>query len=119
MELRPNMYVRIINDIRVICIGIGKIKQINQETIYVDMKNNLPISFNKNQISRASHNIIDLIEVGDYVNGVLIESIYSREEKKIYFHTFGEEIMIEITNENINNIVTKEQFESISYRIGE
>ena len=71
------------------------------------------------EILKTSHNIIDLIEEGDYVNGVLVESIYSREENKMLFHTFETEIMMEITNENINNIVTKEQFLNIAYRIGD
>lgn len=87
---------------------------------YVPVDNNYPRNaelFDEHKFIKASHNIIDLIEVGDYVNGVLVESIYSREEDKMYFHTFETEIMIEVTKENINNIVTKEQFESISYEV--
>ena len=66
---------------------------------------------------KSSPNIIDLIEVGDYVNGVLVESIYQREKDKLYIHSFDTEIMMCFTNNNINSIVTKEQFESIKYEV--
>lgn len=68
---------------------------------------------------KSSPNIIDLIEVGDYVNGVLVESIYQREKDKLYIHSFDTEIMICFTNNNINSIVTREQFESMEYKVGE
>ena len=39
----------------------------------------------KNDILEHSKNIIDLIEVGDYINGQLIEKIYKKEKDRIYY----------------------------------
>ena len=124
MELRPNMYVRIINDIRAICIGIGKIKQINQETVYVDMKGNLPISFNKKQISKASNDITDLIEPQDlmYIDidpkdgwgGIVVPRIAEtlNELKKWKDRIKSGEC-------KLVSVTTHESIESISYKVGD
>ena len=111
--LEPNMYVRINNDIRTICIGIGKIKKIVSEVVYVDMRNDLPISFEINKIANASHNIVDLIECGDYVNGSLVREI-SKKTGTIFCE------LGHITKENydgIYSIVTKECFKSMQYEV--
>lgn len=116
MKLEVGMYVRT-------KYGIAKITRYEHYWINGEEWNYITTDIGRNfeidLILKASHNIIDLIEVGDYVNGVLVENIYSREEDKIYFHTFGEEIMIEVAKENLNNIVTKEQFEQMQYKVGE
>jgi len=72
--------------------------------------------------SKASYNIIDLIEVGDYVNGKKVIKVnidyifdYSEEIKIVYFN---EEDYI-YSSEDIKSIVTKEQFESMSYKVGD
>ena len=75
--------------------------------------------FSDNDVIKSSPNIIDLIEVGDYVNGVLVESIYQREKDKLYIHSFDTEIMMCFTNNNIETIITKEQFERMEYNVGE
>ena len=59
----------------------------------------------------ASHNIIDLIEKGDYVNGYEVTS-------KDKFLGFGNHDWYMLDNE-IKSIVTKEQFESMSYKVGD
>lgn len=124
MKLEVGMYVRTKK-------GIARITELNADG-NIGYTNNKDIYFgayrpvgkidfvlyDDGTVLKASHNIIDLIEVGDYVNGVFVESIYSKEKDKMFFYTFEEEIMIEVTKENVNNIVTKEQFESMSYRIG-
>lgn len=60
---------------------------------------------------KASNNIIDLIEVGDYVNGYEVTS-------KDQFLGFGNHDWYMLDNE-IKSIVTKEQFESMSYKVGD
>ena len=60
-------------------------------------------------------NVLELVQPGDYVNGVLVESIYERTDEHLLFHTFDEEFMFEITKDNIEDIVTKEQFNSMKY----
>ena len=76
-------------------------------------------------ILKASFNIIDLIEVGDYVNGERIISIIPIDicgneilDNQHIFYKDGE-IFEEIFEKDIKTVVTEEQFESMSYRIGE
>ena len=111
-------YVRINENVRKICIGIGKITNIVQSTIYVDMNNNLPISFERSEINKSSPKPIGLIKVGDYVNGIYIDTI-EKEQKRVW-HTscYGDDDIV-FYNNDIKSIVTKEQFESMEYKVGE
>lgn len=75
----------------------------------------------KSYIVKHSKNIIDLIEVGDYVNGILITG---KEGTLLYtdikgIDNSGYHIPISQYEENIKSIVTKEQFEQVEYRIEE
>ena len=66
------------------------------------------------EIVKSSPNIIDLIEVGDYINGLPVRFV---EENRI---DIGQaEDYLWLKNEHIKSIVTKEQFEAMEYRIGE
>ena len=72
-------------------------------------------------IVKSSPNIIDLIEVGDYVNGIQITSI-ENDNKGKYVFGYGADGMegeMWFYNNNIKSIVTKEAFESMEYSIGE
>ena len=63
---------------------------------------------------KASHNLIDLIEVGDLVNGkeVLLKNKSSLElDNETGFRR--------ILNRNIKSVVTREQFEKMMYKVGE
>ena len=89
----------------------------NQDTIYVKMSNNnLPISFNVDNIIKNSKNIIDLIEVGDIVE------IYDVLNEDIIY-VWNEE-MLKAVKEDVNNgikirrILTKEQYEANCYKVG-
>lgn len=67
-------------------------------------------------IVKSSSNIIDLIEVGDYVNGWKINEI--NNEKKLLWHlTFYGDDDIVISENDIKTIVTHEQFEQMEYKI--
>lgn len=70
----------------------------------------------KRHIVKTSHNIIDLIEVGDYVNG---KRVYSLGLTIGILNTINFEDGTFITAEDIKSIVTKELFEIAEYRIGE
>lgn len=64
-------------------------------------------------------NLIDLIEVGDYVNGYIV---YSGGENHFdYILTWDEErdyyMKIELPSVDIKSIVTKEQFDSMKYEV--
>ena len=65
---------------------------------------------------KASENIIDLIEEGDYVNGLLVTRIcIDNETNKKYLNLYGS--VSEWENEDIKSAVTKEQFESMKYEV--
>lgn len=69
-----------------------------------------------NNIIKASFDIIDLIEVGDYVNGREVIDIKLKCDETVKcLITHG----YDITNEMIKSIVTKEQFEAMEYRLGD
>ena len=65
-------------------------------------------------IVKSSPNIIDLIEVGDYVNGHTVKMI--KEDKSKIDIGEGEDYFW-LRNQDILSIVTKEQFESMEYKI--
>lgn len=71
-------------------------------------------------IIKSSPNIIDLIEVGDYVNGYKVISIGINDNHKnveLYVANQGyDELVLE---QDIKSIVTKEQFSQMEYKVGE
>ena len=72
------------------------------------------------EVIKHSKNIIDLIEEGDYVNGVYIEGIGIRGYNDKYLRTLeldGEYKYINIFPSEIHSIVTKEQFKSVEYEV--
>lgn len=73
----------------------------------------------RNDILKASYNIIDLIEEGDYVNGY---KVYSGGKKHFdYILTWDEQnnyyMKIDLLTVNIKSIVTKEVFKANEYRV--
>ena len=71
------------------------------------------------QITKASHNIIDLIEVGDYVNG---EQVWLVTNGKLFVGDVEQGYYLEEFEKweglKIKTIVTKEQFEAMTYKVG-
>jgi len=117
-DIQVGEYVRINEDFGIICIGIGKVVNKNQDTIYVKKSNiNLPISFNKDSIAKHSSNIIDIIEVGD-----IVKTYDVLNEDVLYIWS---EDMLRALKEDVENglgiksIVTKEQFSNVEYKVGE
>lgn len=71
--------------------------------------------YDEETIIKSSPNIIDLIEVGDYVNGRIVDDY-------IYLDKLGLIGLTELEKEDekfIKSIVTKERFESVEYKVGE
>ena len=64
---------------------------------------------------KASHNIIDLIEVGDYVNGCRVIKVNLEPPLK-YVKCINDNCFEE---KEIKSILTKEQFENNCYKIGD
>ena len=75
------------------------------------------------QIVKHSKNIIDLVEVGDYVNGHLVVEISKNayNQKLVITEVDGKDgaIRHHYLERSIKNVVTHEQFESIEYKVEE
>ena len=112
--IEVNDYVRIDMDNRN-CIGIGRVSRIVNETIYVNMNNkyNLPVSFQIDKIVKHSKQLIDLIEIGDYVNGKYVKEIKGYGNGKSILALIGI-----IEEQDIQTILTKEQYMANCYKVG-
>ena len=129
MELKEGMYVRINNNFRTICIGIGKVVKIFNDTVFVKMsKFDSPISFKKDEISNSKGYLINLIEENDLLEiRYLIKSneyqkevlqVIKNDDGKLYVNSFPRKVFIEDFDRygvEILSILTKEQFESQKY----
>lgn len=110
LELRENMYYRTTSG------HIGKIVSIKDFNGREYLLNGFYT--NKDTIKKASYNIIDILEVGDYVNGLPVQKInkyLSTNEK--YLVLLGS--CSDWENEDIKSVITHEQMEQMEYRIGE
>lgn len=88
---------------------IGKVEKICEKHIEIEFNRMWKDLILKENIIKSSSNIIDLIEVGDYINGTKVKNINGN-----LFNDDGE-----ISEIIIKSIVTKEHFESIEYEVGE
>lgn len=71
----------------------------------------------EDDIKAHSFDIKDLIEVGDYVNGLKVIDIV---ENDIYISDYYAESYIGVVKvKDIKSIVTKENFSSMEYKVGE
>ena len=112
MELKLNMYVRTEHGIYKINGYINN--NYTQKFTYID---NLGVSnfLDKNQVIKASRNIIDLIEVGDIITtNNLCGEVTHIEGDKIYTTCYDGECCY---GYQIQSIVTKEQFENMKYEV--
>lgn len=120
LELKENMYVRN-------CYGrIAKIEYIEDNTAYCDnwlyqsyedhiTFINLDDEEDINEILKASYNIIDILEKGDYVNRNRVIAIF-----KDYIEVIGEfEEHLTYGNKDIKSVITHEQMERMSYKVGD
>ena len=105
MKLEVGMYVRT-------KWGINKINEYVPRSGQLYLKNDVCV---KSNVIKASHNIIDLIEVGDYVNGFRVISLWKDKGKVIGVAVDGG--VIGFDECEIKSIVTKEQFKSMDYRV--
>ena len=84
------------------------------------------IFISKEIVKNHSKNIIDLIEVGDYVNGNKIVRIdkdpFIKGQINLWLGLYemdsnGDRWRLKYTNDEIKSIVTKEQFANMEYRL--
>ena len=113
MDLKLNMYVRTEHGIYKINGYINN--NYTQKFTYID---NLGVSdfLDKNQVIKASRNIVDLLEVGDIITtNNLCGEVTHIEGDKIYTTCYDGEYCYDY---QIQSILTRGQFESMSYKVG-
>lgn len=72
----------------------------------------------RDEIIKSSPNIIDLIEVGDYVNGVEVIGFEKDNFNDEYLQCgVGDYVVCTYYETSIKSILTKEQFESMEYKV--
>ena len=121
--------------------NISKIKWISQQVINsketkagtFHLENGEIVHMYYGDTIKSSPQIIDLIEVGDYVNGLPVIRIYNENEKYDNSNYKFSMKVVEVKNDNyetipfedifkneeIKTILTHEQFESEAYRVEE
>jgi hypothetical protein len=95
---------------------IGKVKTVTSTGIIIEDERHIHFD----SITKHRENVIDLIEAGDYVNGHLVIAV-DREKIEVSIENcmYGSDYEDINGNIDIKSIVTKEQFNSIKYVIGE
>ena len=109
MKLEVGMYVRLNCNYE---LGIGKtIREIDEDNfIKTKFKDDFECPLPTYMITKASHNIIDLIEVGDYVNGYPVYEIIEYEDntRAIVIGDDNKSIIWEESSQYIKSIVTSQ-----------
>lgn len=125
MELKEGMYIKTkLNDF---CnmVAIRKIEEIDEDDdnkFWIDdyIMDNFGDEQNKlseEDVDRASFDITDLIEIGDYVNGSPVCDIKQDENGKTWVYT-DSEYRYGYLKEEIKSVVTKEMFYLVKYEVG-
>lgn len=124
MELKKGMYVRYVPTAGEYTQKISKITKIENRLLdmayYLDNDSEELYSSHFDEITNASFNLIDLIEVGDYVNGEKVTSVEPVDEKDTERYLgFGDYDYYIHTSEDIKDVITKEQFNACKYVVVE
>lgn len=123
MKLEVGMYVRLENDVGDIVI-INKIAHVFETSILTENDGSIYQGvYTKENVIKASYNIIDILEVGDIIS-------YSDEKHEILL--IDDELMVRNTGliyDNnyylpiksiaIKSVITHEQMEQMAYKVGE
>lgn len=121
-EIKVGEYIRTKDGFITKILGVDEFTLDEDEIFYETELNEGYTDLGSDDIIKHSSNIIDLIEQGDYVNGIKIFLI----EKAIGYGDKGQEgILVNkiyknckfIPKDDIKSIVTKEQFKNIEYTI--
>lgn len=124
MELKVGMYIRTkLNDFCNMVV-IRKIDEIDYEDdnkfwiddYIIDTFGDEQNKLSEEDVDKASFDITDLIEIGDYVNGSPVCDIKQDENGKTWVYT-DSEYRYGYLKEEIKSVVTKEQFNSVEYEV--
>ena len=109
-KLEPNMYVRTKDGY------IDKILKLNESYVKgVSQKDDF-YAYDIDNIVKASYNITDILEIGDYVNEHRVEEI-DFENEEIF--TDSEYYCGVVEFCNIKSVITHEQMEQMAYKVVE
>lgn len=121
MKLEVGMYVRT-EDGEIFKTDNDLLRLSNDKSIFYRILTKIPRESISYRVSKASHNLIDLIEVGDIVT-VFSNLHDSRGNETFNIRDNNHLKYLKIGFDNgcfhLINIATKEQFESVSYRVGD
>lgn len=124
-ELKENMYVRTKDG------KIGKLMGYmafdeNKIAIWTNTtEKDIKITpvIDKDAIIKASYNIIDILEVGDYVNGSKVVNIVEEDGMQYLVldrdEVYYDDCLEPSSNKDIKSVVTHEQMEQMAYKVGE
>ena len=134
MEIKEGMYVRYIRSFKdniqeKPVVEIDKVRRVDERNINLENWHEswiYPLNdFVKMLTKDPSFEVINILEVGDYVNGDLVlftgATTWDNDGnvllKQVHINHNGYDWWL--TEDLIKSIVTKEQFESMSYKVGE
>ena len=114
-------YVRTKNGLIRKIVEIDKLIYIDKD--YISDEPEYHNSLIEEDVIKSSPNLIDLIEVGDYVNGKKVidkQYHYTDEDSRDIgeWCIFYENVALGDYQYDIKSIVTKEQFSSMEYKVG-
>lgn len=112
------MYARTDNGIIGEILNSNSDEMINGPEILVNGK---IYCIERNSIKEVKDNLIDLIEVGDYVNGhKVVNEIYGEDDNNLYFEIEGGFNKAKyIAEKDIKSILTHELYEANAYKVKE
>lgn len=110
VRTKNGMIAKIINQLEV---GGG----LHTEEYVFILDNGNRLAMHSCKVIKSSPNIIDLIEVGDYVNGSKVLDIAQAPKKAIYTEQENGGALLSIVNNRIESILTKEQFKNLEYKL--
>lgn len=122
MKLEIGMYVRTKKGIAKIMIldDLDNVAWTDKKDIYFGIKSDDGLKWYVDDdgtvLSEPSFNIIDLIEVGDYVNGNTVCQVKKDEHGRTWIYT-DSNYKYGYLEEDIVDVVTKEQFDREKYVI--
>lgn len=108
LEVKENMYYRTYSG------SINKITSIKDYNEREYLLNGFYI--NKDTIKKVSYNIIDILKVGDYVNGHEVKSKQSGVKR---IDIGEDENYVWLYEKDIKSVITHEQMEQMKYKVGE
>lgn len=109
MKLEVGMYIRTNYG------KIDKILKLNESYVKGVSQKDEFYAYDIEKIVKASYNIIDILEIGDYVNGYYVEDVLKTfVNVAVGINYFQSPTIYE---KDIKSIVTKEQFESMKYSL--